>query len=384
MSTFTDWNGPQGSNNLPVSKLAELISAYSELVAQFNAHVNKSASESENVHNVRDYINTKVAAIEAKIPSLTEYVTKSEAGTEYARKEHTHDEYALASALSNLVSTNDLNTILTAYLKTEDLDDNKVISSIQSDIDTLKEALNKATDANENENFVFEMPVLKATKHIEGILKSAQLLIEPKRVAAVVGGANNVGVFYILGMLDDTVGTAFIKYSNNDNFSAIVNFTEGALSVTTDCELAGLKFFIIECSGHKYLAIQSSEWISNFASTDGVGKFNSITFNVGGINFVPADAADTNYHIPNGNCTVKCAWAKNIVGEIYRSEGNKYLTADDITALNDTGAIISWSKFDPDTFIATDVPKGYAPCDGKEGRPLVDCCIIKVTEGLVV
>ena len=187
-------------------------------------------------------------------------------------------------------------------------------------------------------------------------------------------------------MLADKAGVAFIRMGNTKPFSANVNFAvtpteKGALSVTTDCELAGLKFKIVSGTdsagaAHYYLAIQSTEWISNFASTDGVGKFSSIEFDGAGINFYPVNSKG--YVSPNGNChnVCDCISGKGfsfselatviLNKQIYRDAESPYVTTKDITALDKVGTVSGWTDFDPDTRIAINVPEGYHACDGTD------------------
>ena len=54
MSTFTNWNGPQGSD-VRAKDMVEFANAYSELVAKLNQHLAQTAAD-DNVHQVKQYV----------------------------------------------------------------------------------------------------------------------------------------------------------------------------------------------------------------------------------------------------------------------------------------------------------------------------------------
>lgn len=261
---------------------------------------------------------------------------------------------------------------------------------------------------------------LHVTEMTGRVIANEHIQFIDKTFAAPVGGSDMTGVYYILGMLTNKAGVAFIRMGNTKPFSANINFAvtpteKGALSVTTDCKLAGLKFKIVSGTdsagiAHCYLAVQSTEWISNFASTDGVGKFSSIEFDGAGINFYPVNSEG--YVSPNGNChdVCDCMSGKGfsfselatviLNKQIYRDAKSPYVTTKDITALDHIGVISGWTDFDPDTAIAINVPEGYHACDGTDvledddvsdefrakysKYPLIDYSIIKTKSTIQV
>lgn len=378
MSTFTDWNGPQGG--VRASDLVQLANAYSELVAKLNQHVTDRTPDTSDVHGVKTYVESKIAEVQSLIPSVSAFITEVAADAKYALKSHVPNDLVRASDIAHFVTDTALATQLASYLRTNDLASQQVITDIQADITAIQVAL--AADP-------FEVPNLRATGYIEGLVHAVeQIQFIDKEFNAPVGGTDIVGVYYILGMLVDKAGTAFIKMGNTRPFSAAVNFAvtpgyKGALSVTTDSELGGLKFKIVsgtdaDMQPHAYLAIQSSEWFSHFTSSDGVGKFDSIQFTGAGINFVPVDSEG--YKRPNGNCHDVCncqsgkgfsfsELATTLLNKrLYATADNPYLTLQDVTALDAVGIIVDWTDFDSDG-IAINVPEGYHACDGTSVLP---------------
>lgn len=405
MSTFTDWNGPQASN-VRASDLLELAQRYQAMLSELHSHVVANPS-STNVHNIRDYIETllvdcvKVADLTSRlsayalltdIPNMDGYVQRGEL-----------NQYATQADITDMVHTVALN----AYLRKADLSTEQVIVELQAAVTELEGYFN---DPSEPVTFAH---AVKTADYFEGVIHALeQIQFTDKEVAAYIGGSDEVGVFYILGMLLDKAGTAYIKYVDDDPFSAVVNFavtpnTKGALSVTTDCDLEDLKFKLVKGTGrdgseHSYLAIQSTEWIPEFASTDGFGKFSTIAFEIAGVNFAPVGSEG--FVASNGNCLEICncnsgkgfsfsELATQVFGvKIFREEGNPYVTQQDLASRDCVGLISGWNEFD-EHGVAINVPEGYHACDGTDvlsgddvsdefremftEYPLVDYSIIK-------
>ncbi|MEE0930124.1 MAG: hypothetical protein UIM53_03920 [Acutalibacteraceae bacterium] len=375
MSTFTDWNGPQGGG-VRAADLIQLANAYSDLVAKLNQHMSDKTPGTSDVHGIKAYVETQIETIKGLIPSVAAFITEVEADSKYALKSQVPTDTVSSSDLTNYAKVSDL----TEYLKSSDLDSQKTITDIKADIAAIEDALNASS---------FEMPVLKAADHIEGLVHAVeQIQFVDKSITAFVGGVDEIGVYYILGMLKDKSGTAYIHMGNTKAFSAVVNFAitpewHGALSVTTDCELKGLKWKIVSGTSatgekHAYLAVQSTEWTSNFASSDGVGIFTGISFYASGINFVPVGSND--WVEPNGNCHNICdcksgkgfsfsELATTILGkQIYREPANPYTTVKDLKAIDTIGVISDWPFYDANG-VAVDVPESYHACDGTDVLP---------------
>lgn len=372
MSTFTDWNGPQGGG-VRAADLIQLANAYTDLVAKLNQHMSDKTPGTSDVHGIKAYVETQIGIIKDLIPSVTAFITEATADNKYALKTQIPTNIVSTSDLADYVKT----SAISDYLKASDLDGQQVILDIRADVDAIEAVLNATP---------FSMPVLKATDHVEGIIHAVeQIQLTDRTIDAFVGGSDKVGVYYILGMLKDKAGTAYIRMGNTKPFSAVVNFVvtpewKGALSVITDCELKGLKWKIVSgtsASGekHAYLAMQSTEWISQSTNSDGVGIFTDISFYCSGINFVPVESSG--WIKPNGNCHNVCdcnsgkglsfsELATTILGkQVYREPDNPYVTVKDLKALDHVGIISDWPFYD-NNGIAVDVPEGYHACDGTD------------------
>lgn len=342
MSTFTDWNGPQ-SGGVRAADLIQLANAYSDMVAKLNQHMSDKTPATSDVHGIKTYVEAQIATVEGKIPSVDAFITETDADGKYAAKSAIPTDIVKKAEIAGFVEATDLNTTLTNYLKTNDLSKQKLITDIQTDLATIKKAL--GTDP-------FEMPVLKATKYVEGIIHAtAQVVFTDKSVSAYVGGADTVGKYYLLGMLLDKAGTAYIKYVNTNPFSATVNFAytpddNGALSVVCDNdEWNALKFKIVagtDAAGkaHAYLAIQEPNWV-----------VDQIEFECTGINFVPVGS--DGWLAPNGNC--------HDVIDCFAYTG---FSASQLNIkVGDVGEVVAWSKFDANG-VPTDIPVNCHICDG--------------------
>lgn len=379
MSTFTDWNGPQGGG-VRATDLIQLANAYSDLVSKLNQHMSDKTPATSDVHGIKSYVEAQIETIKGLIPSVSAFITEATADSKYATKSQIPTDVVHSADIANFATNTSVTALLTNYLKTSDLNSQQIIRDIEADINAIERALNATP---------FSKPVLKATDYVEGIIHATeQVQFVDKSIAAFVGGTDEVGVYYILGMLRDKAGTAYIRMGNTKSFSAVVNFAvtpewKGALSVITNCELKDLKWKIVSGTGasgekHAYLAVQSTEWISQFASTDGVGIFTDISFYGSGINFVPVESND--WVKPNGNCHNVCdcmsgkgysfsELATTILNkQIYREAHNPYVTAKDIKALDHIGVISDWPFYN-DNGIAIDVPEGYHACDGTSVLP---------------
>lgn len=349
MSTFTDWNGPQGGG-ARATDLIQLANAYTELVAKLNQHMADKTPSTSDVHGIKTYVEAEINTIRNLIPSVNAFITATDADAKYALKSDIPTDAVHSADIADFVTATDLNTALTDYLKTEDIDSNGIITAIKDDIAAINAALNISDSPADD--FTFEMPVLKATKYVEGIIHATeQVVFTDKTVSAYVGGSDSVGNYYLLGMLLDKAGTAYIKYKNTNSFSATVNFAftpddNGALSVVCDNdEWDALKFKIVagtaaDGTSHAYLAIQEPDWV-----------VDQIAFECAGINFVPVGS--DGWLAPNGNC-------HNVV-DCFAYTG---LSASQINIqVGNIGDVIAWSKFD-NNGVPIDIPDNCHICDG--------------------
>lgn len=382
MSAFTEWENPNGAQPRTVDLLA-LTEAYNRLNSEFNAHANKQTSDVTDVHNIKEYLNGKLAIIRREIPSVTGFLTALMAEETYAKKTDLNG-LARGSEVTGLEDR--INGALRNYLRESDLDTNQVIDAIRDDINTAMERLDSFDTWRANPT----APSFKATGVIEGIIKAIeQVTFTDKRINAIVGGSDNVGVYYLLGQLTDKAGVAFVKFKDTRPFSAVINFSvtpefTGSLSVTCDSDLPGLKFKIVSSTDrdnvkHAYLAVQSTDWLAKFASPFGVGVFEQLPFDVSGINFVPTGSAE--WARPASPCGNVCdchtsrglsfsGLGTSVLGKnIFREPGNPFVTVDDLKALDTVGCTSNWPEYDPDTLVAINVPEGYHACDGTPVLP---------------
>ena len=351
MSTFTDWNGPQGGG-ARAADLIQLANAYTDLVSKLNQHMSDKTPDTSDVHGIKTYVEAQLVAIKKLIPETSAFITETSADSKYALQSQVPTGTVKSDDLKSYVKTTDLDTALAGYLKTNDLKEQQLIKDIQADITAIETMLN-ISDVPDKD-FVFEMPALKATKYVEGIMHAVeQVMFTDKQVSAYVGGADSAGNYYLLGMLLDKAGTAYIKHVNTNPFSASVNFAytpddKGALSVVCDNNVwDALKFKIVagtDATGekHAYLAVQAPDWV-----------VDQIVFECAGINFCPIGSED--WVAPNGNChdVIDCL--------AYTGFSASQLNIK----VGEIGDVVAWSKFDTNG-VPIDIPANCHICDGTE------------------
>ena len=408
MSTFTDWNSPQDSN-VRASEMTAFTRAYAEMTALLSQHLNETAS-SDNVHHVKDFVDQKLQEIRAMIPDVSRFISQTEADHTYAKQSAIPDVSGFAEKTD--LADYALKESLGAYLKKNDLKADTVITAIETRLREIESWVSKPAKV---------IPEL-ATDKLAGLVNAInQVQFVDKVMSAKIGGSDDDGVYYVLGMLKDKAGQAFIKFVDDKPFTAAVTFTitpewKGALSVLTDNDqLANLKFKLVSCTDrtgnkHVYLAIQAEDWMSKFASSDGYGLFGQLTFEASGINFVPVDS--DGYMPYNGACVSICdcpagkglsfsSLGSPILKErIFKEPDNPYITAKDTTLLDQVGIITFWPHYDEETGIAVKVPDGYHACDGSlvlenddvsdefrakyDTYPLQDYAVIKTKRSLSI
>ena len=404
MSTFTDWNGPQGGSGARAADLIQLANAYSELVTKLHEHLAHTTS-SDNVHQSKDYVDRIKAEITALIPDVSNYITQLTADARYAKLADLPNfgDFATRAMLANYAEASALN----AYLKKNDLSTQQIILDIQADIETLQNWVNSDSK---------EIPELTAN-HVTGMISAVeQVKFIWKKFGATVGGSNDRGVFYILGQLDERAGTAYLRLTDSQqSFAAVVNFAitteldaqaevidfkDGQLSVTTDVDktdLSNVHFLIVKGTAggkqHVYLAIQADEWMKQWEESGVInaGLFAAIPFEGAGINFVPVNSEG--YEAPTGSTEVLFDLDYFALTDRMSAIEAKL---DTITSCDDVGEITGWPKYDPDTGIATDVPDWAHACDGTDVEdpelaakigdkyPLQDYSIIRIKKTVEV
>lgn len=360
MSTFTDWNGPQGGG-ARAADLIQLANAYTDLVAKLNQHVSDKTPDTSDVHGIKTYVEAQLKTIKDLIPETSAFITETNADDKYALKTDVPTGVAKADDLKNYAKTTDLNAALTNYLKTNDLSNQKLITDIQADITAIEAALNISDKPDKD--FAFEMPALKATKYVEGIMHAVeQVKFTDKVIATVVGGGDSNGKYWLIGMQTDEQqpGIALIKYGNTKPFSAVVSFAaskvnnkyNGALTVVADTVINGLKFKLVygtDKSGeeHVYLAVQAPDWL----------VLNHLDVNASGINF--CTIGSEGWVAPNGNC--------HDVIDCFAYTG---FSASQLNIkVGEIGDVVAWNKFDTNG-VPVDIPANCHICDGSDINPV--------------
>ena len=112
MSTFTDWNGPQGSD-VRAQDLMEFAKGYASLVTKLEEHITSKASNT-GVHEVKSFVESllddyvsnneldnRLTAFAKKtdLPSLADYVTAATLSG-YVTKATAENNYATKQELT--------------------------------------------------------------------------------------------------------------------------------------------------------------------------------------------------------------------------------------------------------------------------------------------
>lgn len=408
MSTFTNWDGPQGGG-VRAQDLVQLANAYSELVTKLNQHIGETP-EANDVHQIKEYISSVLSPILTRITNVESLADAAEtaehAAETYQTKIDDLSDFVRSSALNSYVAKTELVATLAEYLKTNDLSTQDVITAIRDDITDIQDALGRDT---------FERPYLRATEYIEGLVHAIeQIQFTFKEFGAFVGGSNERGVYYILGMLDERAGTAYLRFTNTKSFAAVVNFAitkdtenneylDGQLNVTTDvdsADLTNVHFLIVQGtnsdgSHHVYLAIQADEWTKRVDESGiiNAGVFSTIDFEGAGINFIPVESEG--FVRPNSTTAVLVDYEHFAITDRLNALDAEM---DEISSFKGIGSIVAWPKlnsngvpigFDADTY--HECNGDNIPADSKYDKiralignkfPLVDYCVIQIREVL--
>ncbi|MBO6100067.1 MAG: hypothetical protein J6P07_01875, partial [Spirochaetaceae bacterium] len=165
MSTYTDWNGPNGSN-VRASDLIELAGAYQRMLSEFHEHIAATPSAND-VHKIKEYIEPIIAdyvQLSELTIKLNSYYTKFEADEKFALKSSIPDltPYAKLTDIADFVAT----PVLNDYLKKSDLSAQQAIIDIQNAIAEINAFL-------EGETVEFN-GVVKSRQYIEGIIHALE------------------------------------------------------------------------------------------------------------------------------------------------------------------------------------------------------------------
>lgn len=424
MSTFTDWNGPQGGHPSTVSVL-QLVEAYQNMLATMKAHIETKVSDGVDVHNVVGYYSNKLNELTAAIDKITnEYVTvKGDGGKtddvvrasvlaayatkddldEYAKLNDDGDIVVRASALADYATKDDLDK----YVAVKKDDDGKVDNVVHAS--ELAEVEKDLEDVNK---------VLEQIDALSGKLKAVDMLSLESGAAfsAPMRSLEDATNIYLLGKVPDGACTVYVKYVNDTPFSLVANVSvtgeHGAISVLSSKGDKPNNLELILATGTSsggeagsYLAIRSDAWVGQ-----NIEFHNKLDFFVQGINFKSCKLFEEG-ETPNGNlieiarCRVGNGFnassfgtgaiedgdGESLVtveeknGKLYLILGNAdydgtlfenrpYLVTEDgrypFLTFNDlkkttanVGEVIPWCKFDEDGK-PVDYPSVYLPTDG--------------------
>lgn len=420
MSTFTDWNGPQGNsiNGLRNADLISLTKAYNEVLNALNQKQDKLTID-ESLSEISDN-PVKNKSIASAVNALKEAVNDIDAAMEEERKLRLKGDQENVGLLDTVAKT---------------LEDSfKLLEN------NTKAALEKADAALKqlDEYFGFEddgLLVKKALKITAYVLESAYIdfnKLTAFRASLVT--VDNEQPAFLLGMLSykweptesheeinkdykTKAGRAFLKFVNSKSFDALVDMSasfsgeewKGAISATSSnaSALQNLRLRLLsgsDSSGNKHvwLAILSDSW-----TAANPAFYQDLYFYATGINFYPVSSEG--YKAPNdvteliaeaslGNGLSTSALsvdkltdaAGNVLLQIKTVGtskrlllGNEFLKGivfytrpyyktspmlsleDMKNAIDEVGTILGWSKFDEDGN-CVDLPSNYLPCDGSE------------------
>lgn len=324
MSTFTDWNGPQGNslNGLRNSDLLSLTKAYNDVLTALNSKQDKltiddtlSASSSNLVKNSAvkagdDRLQTNIDNLRSSLEASINSVKSSVTAETTDRQSNDKDIKDSVSKLSDSFSSLSKDTAASLNNTKKQLEDfQKELNSYSALFDTSSSYLvfNKAIKLTDFvlENSALDFSVLSAFR------------------APVISTERNTPVF-VLGMLSDDwtpsekleevsanyktkAGRAFIKFVNSKSFDALVDMSasysgskwNGALTVTGSnvSAIENLRVRLVAGTDgtgkqHVWLGILSGNWTA--ASPE---FYQQLFFYASGINFLPVGSKG--YQQPN-------------------------------------------------------------------------------------
>lgn len=356
MSTFTQWNGPQGASGASTKDITGLIDAYNSLSTLLNNHIDEKASGTgSTVHDIRSYVEDKLTtlsnSINAVIATLT---TKDYTDSTFATKT-TLNSYVQSSTLEDYASKDALNEYLkTSIYNTKIASLDSVISELQTAVTDFNDtaARAKAVISSDLKNVAAE--TITATACLIGILHAKQYIdfTTWKQFTAQFAGTGSFDTtgtngIYILGQLsedwdidapDDNykpkAARAYVKYVNSKPFDAIIDMTatgmmSGSLTANVsmgDSPWSNMKFHLLhgtDSSGkqHIYLGV----------SADGLST-QSLEVRVAGVNFIPGNTLNavttelTHVTVGNGFCASGVLLDSIATDTITDSQGKPILT----------------------------------------------------------
>lgn len=418
MSTFTDWNGPQGCsvNGLRNADLLSLTKAYNEVLNALNEKQDKLVIDEQlSLTSDNPVKNKSIKAAVDKLQTAIDAANKLIESEEAARVKGDDEVVKVTEAA--------LETVSDSMKRLEDT----ALKAVQEADAALKD-LSSAFDVDED-----SVTVKKALKITSYVLENAYIDFRKLTAfKATVVSVEDEQPAYILGMLSSDwepsskleevnkdyktkAGRAFVKFVNSKSFDFIADMAasydgenwKGALTATSSnaSSIKGLRLRLLtgtDAAGdkHVWLGILSGNW-----TTANPDFYQELFFYATGINFYPLgsdgykhpnDATELIAETSLGNGLNASALssdkitdsAGNVLLQI-KTVGNSsrlllgndllkgivfharpyfntspMLSLDDLkNAIDEVGTVLAWSKFD-DEGNCVDLPSNYLPCDG--------------------
>ena len=357
MSTFTQWNGPQGASGPSAKDITALIDAYNNMSSALQAHLAAVAPTDSSVHGIVSYVNSVKAELQALLGAKAE-------NTALAAVKDTADAAATKQALLDAVQN--MEQLIAAKADEKALSakaDTATTEAMQKNIDTITEMLDKlqaewdkfAAYYKDDASELAFSTIIKTAEYFIGKLHAHYVIdftkwshfTAPFAGTGTQDSSDTNGIF-ILGCLsmdwadDDNApdkeqaakpARAYIKYVNTNPFDAIIDMSatkaegkfSGSLSVHISKKAGtwqNMKFHLVHGTDSKgneavYLGISSSKLAS--AGSD----YSNVNFHVAGINFLAP--GQIGFVVPTG-------LLNGITDAAIGMGADSAITFDDITA----------------------------------------------------
>ena len=333
MSTFTQFNGPQGSSGPSAKDITAFIDAYNQLSVKLTAHLEATAPNDAAVHGIVSYVNSVKTELNAALGAKAENTALNDVRST-AQAAATKDELSAAvTNMQQLIAGKAESKDLTAKAdKTSVEAVQNGVAALATSVDLLKAEVVKytaITDIDDSTKAAFSV-IIETSEYFIGKLKAAKVIDFTKwahfsapfaGTGALTDTATNGA--YILGCLsldweqDENApdeehahksARAYIKYVNSNPFDAIVDMS---VTKTADGFVGSLTVHLAKKSGtwkdlafhlisgtnskHKecvYLAV-SSDGLSSSSS-----DYTNTNFRACGENFIPV--GEDGYVTPTG------------------------------------------------------------------------------------
>ena len=357
MSTFTQWNGPQGASGPSAKDITALIDAYNSMSSALQAHLAATAPTDSAVHGIVNYVNSIKTELQALLGAKAE-------NTALSAVKETADAAATKQALLDAVQN--MEQLISAKADTKALAakaDTALTDTMQKSIDTITEMLDKlqaewdkfaAYYTDETTALAFSV-IIKTTEYFIGKAHVHYVIdftkwshfTAPYAGTGTQDSSDTNGIF-ILGCLsmdwadDDNApekeqsakaARAYIKYVNTNPFDAIIDMSAtkadgkftGSLSVHISKKAGtwqNMKFHLVHGTDSKgneavYLGVSSSKLAS--AGSD----YSNVNFHVAGVNFLAP--GQIGFVVPTG-------LLNGITDAAIGAGADSAITFDDVTA----------------------------------------------------